>query len=121
MMAPNMMIGMAVLTLASPFSTAGYLGVIAKWAAGKPGALKTFMARGGTATLTAYLMQGLLLSLIFNAYGLSLFGQLGAVYCILIALGVGLFTLGFSSIWRLYFTRGPLEAILRAWTYWGRA
>lgn len=118
-MDPNMMLGMFLIALGSPFSTAGYLGVIAKWAEGPPGPVKTFFARGGTASLTAYLMQGLLLSLIFNAYGLGLFGQLGAATCIAIAAAVALFTIAFASLWRTQFTRGPLEYILRGWTYLG--
>lgn len=119
MMDPNMMLGMFLIALGSPFSTAGYLGVIAKWAEGPPGPIKTFFARGGTASLTAYLMQGLLLSLIFNAYGLGLFGQLGAATCIAIAAVVAFFTIAFASLWRTKFKRGPLEYILRSWTYLG--
>lgn len=48
----DMMIGMALIILFAPFSTAGYLGLIAKWVSGPMTALKIFMARGGTSTLT---------------------------------------------------------------------
>ena len=120
---PQMMSGMFLIAVFSPFSTAGYLGLIAKWAkAGTDGpfsGLKTFMARGGTATLTAYLMQGLLMSLIFNAYGLGLFRQYGAATCILIAFAVAVFTLVFASLWRTKFVRGPMEILFRRWTYLG--
>ena len=34
MMDPKMMLAMALVTLFAPFSTAGYLGLIAKWAEG---------------------------------------------------------------------------------------
>ncbi|MEM1088478.1 MAG: DUF418 domain-containing protein [Pseudomonadota bacterium] len=115
----NMMFGMTLIMLGAPFSTAGYLGLIAKWSETSGGALKTFLARGGTVSLTAYLMQGLLLSLIFNAYGLGLFEQIGAAGCVAIAFGVALFTVAFTSLWRTKFKRGPLEAILRSWTYLG--
>ena len=120
MMDPNMMLGMTLIILGSPFSTAGYLGLIAKWSTRPNGPIKTFLARGGTASLTAYLMQGLLLSLIFNAYGLGFFGELGAATCIAIAFGVALFTIAFASLWRTKFKRGPLEYILRTWTYLGQ-
>lgn len=119
MVGPVMMASMALIAIGSPFSTAGYLGVIAKWAETPGGAVKTFFARGGTASLTAYLMQGLLLSLIFNAYGLGFFEKIGAGGAIAIAALVALFTIAFSSIWRVYFKRGPLEYLLRAWTYLG--
>lgn len=118
---PATFIGATIIALFSPFSTAGYLGLLAKWAERPAGALKIFMARGGTSSLTAYLMQGLLLSLIFNAYGLGLFGQYGAATCIAIALGVALFTIAFASLWRTRFNRGPMEVLLRRWTYLGRA
>lgn len=116
----NMMLGMFLITLASPFSTVGYLGLIAKWAEGPPTALKVFLARGGTASLTAYLLQGVCFSLIFNGYGLGFFGELGAASCTAIAFGVALFSLSFTSLWRTRFKRGPMEALLRGWTYLGK-
>jgi len=116
---PTMMFGMFLIVLFAPFSTAGYLGLIAKWSAGPVTKLKTFIARGGTATLTAYLMQGLLMSLIFNAYGLGLFTKFGAAMCIAIALLVAIFTIVFASLWRKKFSRGPMEYLLRWWTYLG--
>ncbi|MBB5519303.1 DUF418 domain-containing protein [Amphiplicatus metriothermophilus] len=118
-MDPMAMAGMTVTTLASPFASAGYLGLIAKWAAGREGPARTFFARGGTATLTAYLLQGLLFSLIFSAYGLGLYARPGAAACTVIAVAVALFSLAFSSLWRTRFARGPLEIVLRGWTYLG--
>jgi len=119
-MGPKMMLAMALITLFAPFSTAGYLGLIAKWAEGPMTPFKIFMARGGTASLTAYLMQGLILSLIFNNYGLGLYREIGAAGCVSIALLTGIFTVAFASLWRKKFTRGPLEYLLRGWTYLGR-
>lgn len=120
MIDPVMMLGMLLIALFAPFSTAGYLGLLAKWASREDSALRTFMARGGSATLTAYLMQGLIMSLIFNAYGLGYFAELGAATCIMIALGTALFTIAFASLWRTKFYRGPMEIILRRWTYLGK-
>lgn len=37
----------------------------------------------------------------------------------LFALGVALFTLVFSSLWRTKFKRGPMEALLCSFTYLG--
>ena len=116
---PNMMFGMTLVVLGSPFSSMGYIGVIAKWAEGAGGPIRNFFARGGTASLTAYLMQGLLLSLTFSGYGLGYFAKLPAATTIIIAAGIALFTIAFASCWRLAFKRGPLETILRSWTYLG--
>ncbi|MBL4869873.1 MAG: DUF418 domain-containing protein [Robiginitomaculum sp.] len=117
MLSAQTMWGMALLFAAAPISSAGYLGLIAKWVQGPVTGIKTFMARGGTATLSSYLMQSILLSLVFNNYGLGLYAKLGAAQCILIALVVALFTLGFSSLWRKKFTHGPVEYLLRKFTY----
>ena len=119
MLNPVSMLGMSLIAFFALFSTAGYLGLIAKWASGPATKVKLFMARGGTATLTAYLLQGLLLSLIFNAYGLGLFAKLDAVYCILIALAVSVFTIILASLWRAKFARGPFEYGFRKFTYLG--
>lgn len=113
------MLGLCLITLFSPFASVGYIGLIAKWAETPAGPIKTFIARGGTATLTAYLMQGLLFSLIFNGYGLGLIGTLGAAACTAIAFAVALVSMVFSSLWRARFKRGPMEQLLRAWTYLG--
>ncbi|MEO0606903.1 MAG: DUF418 domain-containing protein [Pseudomonadota bacterium] len=115
----TMMGGLAMITLGSPFSTAGYLGLIAKWAETPGGTIKTFLARGGTSSLTAYLMQGLILSLIFNGYALGQFETWSVGTCIAIAAATAVFTIAFASLWRTQFKRGPLEYVLRAWTYLG--
>lgn len=116
---PAMFGGIALITIGSPLSTAGYLGVIAKWAESPNGPIKTFFARGGTASLTAYLMQGLIFSVTFSAYGLGYFGQWSAAQCVGFAFLVALFTVAFASLWRTAFKRGPTEMILRGWTYMG--
>ncbi len=115
----EMMLGMTLIALFSPFSSAGYLGLIAKWAQARPGPITGFFARGGTASLTAYLLQNLLFTLIFYGFALGFYAELGAAACIAIAFAVGLISLAFTSLWRLHFRRGPLEEALRRWTYLG--
>ncbi len=117
MLSPASMLGMTLIAFFAFFLSTGYLGLLAKWAETPATGFKTFLMRGGTASLTAYLMQGLILSLIFNAYGLGLFGKPGAALCILIALATAFFTLAFTSVWRKRYTRGPLEYALRKLTY----
>lgn len=119
-MDPRTMLGLFLIMLFSPFSTAGYLGLIAKWAQSPKRGLKLFLARGGTASLSAYLLQSLMMSFIFCGYGLGLYGSLGAAACIAIGLGIGASSIIFTSLWRSTFGRGPMEILLRRWTYWGR-
>ena len=116
---PRVALGMGIIMLGAPLSTLGYMGLLAKWAAGPRSALKTFMARGGTATLTAYLLQSAILSVVFTGYGFGKYGEMSAFPSVLLAFGVGLFTLAFTSLWRTRFPRGPMEWLLRKWTYGG--
>ena len=109
--------GMFLVFLFAPFSTAGYLGLIAKLSEGKIGPIKTFLARGGTSSLTAYLMQSLILSIIFMGYGFGYINKLSVAHAVLIAAATALFTITFASLWRLRFERGPMEMLLRRWTY----
>jgi len=114
------LLGYAIILLAAPLSSLGYIGLLARWSEGSATTLKVFFARGGTASLTAYLLQSLILSLIFSGYGLGLFGKLGAFTCTAIALAVGLFSIVFASLWRARYKHGPMELLLRRWTYLGQ-
>lgn len=115
------MLANAVMMAFSAFSALGYAGVVALAAKGSRGPIRRFLARAGSASLTAYLLQSLILSFIFAGYGLGLFGQMPAAEAILIALCVGVTSLLFTGIWRSFAARGPLEVLLRRVTYWGRA
>lgn len=111
------LLGLAVLLLAAPLSSLGYIGLIAKWSEGTTTICKTFVARGGTASLTAYLFQSLVLSLVFCGYGLGYYQKLDALTCIALALFTGVFSLVIVSLIRKKYQSGPLEYILRKWTY----
>lgn len=115
----DMIFGTALISLGAPFSTAGYLGLIAKWSLAPDGPIKTFFARGGTSSLTAYLMQNMLFTLIFYGFALGFYAKLGAAQVIGIAILVALFSIAFCSLWRTIFKRGPMEVVLRNWTYLG--
>ncbi|MDF1679557.1 DUF418 domain-containing protein [Ponticaulis sp.] len=111
--------GMAIMILGSPFSTFGYIGVIALIARMGTGPVLQFLARGGSATLSAYLLQSVIMCIVTLPIGFGLFGQLGALPAVLIALATGIFTLCFVSLWLTKFKRGPMEILLRRWTYLG--
>lgn len=115
------MMGMAILMGFSPFSALGYTGVISLLSTGQPGLARTFISRAGSASLTAYLFQSVLLSFIFAGYGLGFFGEMTASGAIMTALLVALSSLVFTGIWRSFARRGPLEVLLRRVTYWSRA
>jgi uncharacterized protein len=121
LVSPRAMLGFTLATLGSPLSTIGYLGLIARWAQAPDHALRRFMARAGSASLSAYLLQGLVMSLVFSGYGLGWYGQLGAAACVAIGAAAGAASLLAMGWWRGRFAQGPFEWLLRRWTYLGRA
>lgn len=116
----KVILGMALTIAGAPLAAMGYAGLIAKWAEGPATGLKLFLARGGTATLTAYLLQSVILSILFCGYGFGLYMKIGAAGCMAIAFVTGVVSIVFSSLWRKKFERGPVEALLRRWTYLGQ-
>lgn len=57
--------------------------------------------------------EGVIAELIFNGYGLGLYGTIGALGCFGIAVGVYLVTHVIAAIWLSWFKQGPLEVVLR--------
>ena len=119
MMDPYALFAMLAMLAVAPFQAFAYRGWIAKWAARPHSGLRTFLARGGTATLTAYLFQSLVMSMVFCGYGLGLFNKLPASHAVVIALATAFLSISVMSLWRMRFSRGPLEEGLRRWTYLG--
>ena len=114
-------LGSAVIMAFSGFAAAGYAGWIAAISARAGGPVFRFLARAGSASLTAYLFQSIVFAVIFSAFGLGAFGKLSAGPAIAVAAGVGAASLVFAGTWRSFANRGPMEVLLRRITYWGRA
>lgn len=122
--APNMtgsqfILGSGVVMAFSAFSALGYAGLIAAMSKGTPGPVRRFFARAGSASLTAYLLQSVLFSLIFTGYGFGQFAQMTAAEAIGTAALVALASLVFTGVWRSFAARGPMEVLLRWYTYRG--
>lgn len=79
--------------------------------------LRTILRAAGRLSLTNYLGQSLICGLIFNGVGLGFYEQISPTglvgLTVLIFLGQALLSLW----WMRHFRYGPLEWILRAWTY----
>lgn len=71
----------------------------------------------GRMSLTIYIAESLIASLIFNGYGLGLFGEVGPAAGLAIAIGVWLALVPCAQLWFRRFRFGPLEWALRSWTY----
>lgn len=75
------------------------------------------IAPAGRMSLTVYLGQSVVASLLFNGYGLGLGADLGlggAVTLVAVLWGLQIVL---ASLWLRWFTMGPLEAVVRAVAY----
>lgn len=75
------------------------------------------LAPVGRMALTNYIGQSIIGTFIFYGVGLGLGATTGLVYVLMIAAGVYLLQLLFSTLWLRYFENGPLEWIWRQLTY----
>lgn len=76
-----------------------------------------YLAAPGRMALTNYIGQSVIGMLLFYGIGLGLGASIGLSGTELIAAGVFLFQITFSTIWLHYFQYGPLEWIWRMQTY----
>lgn len=95
----------------------GYAGAVGLLvAARRSGWLKVFAAPGRLA-LSNYLAQSLVMTTVFYPYGLGLYGHLGALPCLLLALCLGGLQLWLSGRILRRYRQGPMEWLLRRLVY----
>jgi uncharacterized protein len=115
----KLLAGITLVTVGSPLSTLGYLGLVAAWMRRPESRLRAFLTRAGGGSLTAYLLQGLLMSWVFCGYGLGWVGKVGAAAYFSVGVVVATVSLLFVGWWRGRYGLGPMEALLRRWVYLG--
>ncbi len=76
-----------------------------------------FFGATGRMALTNYLSQSLLCTLMFNGYGLGLYGKLGLSVTLPVVLGIYALQALFSHFWLRHFRFGPAEWLWRSLTY----
>jgi uncharacterized protein len=103
--------GLALGFITAPILTAGYIGSIAPTVARKPHFL-SIMAPAGRMSLTVYIGESALLSLLFAGYGLGYFGQWGAFPVVLASIASWALLSTFAWLWMKKFSQGPLEGVL---------
>jgi uncharacterized protein len=81
------------------------------------GLLARPLAAVGRTALTNYLMQSVLMILIFTGAGLGLFRQLDRAPLLLIVLAIWIAQLAFSTWWLQHYRFGPAEWLWRSLTY----
>ena len=83
------------------------------------GLLRIFAPLGRMA-LTNYLAQSVILGFLFYGYGLGLFGRLGVLPAVEIAIAIYLAQMIASALWLRTFRFGPAEWLWRSFTYGAR-
>lgn len=75
------------------------------------------IAAAGRMSLTIYLVQSIVGSLIFYHYGLGLYGGLTLLSCVMIGIFIYIIQVILAEIWFMMFQYGPLEKVWRMVTY----
>jgi uncharacterized protein len=82
------------------------------------GRLLRALAPAGRMSMTVYLTQSVVGSLLFSGYGLGLGARVGIGAAVAIMAGVWVVQVALAALWFRAFTLGPLEALTRAAAYW---
>lgn len=72
----------------------------------------------GRMSLTNYLAQSLIGTMIFYSYGLGYYGRIGVFAGTLLVVIIIIFQMFFSTYWLRYYRFGPIEYGWRIFTYW---
>nr|MDH3175719.1 DUF418 domain-containing protein [Bacillus pumilus] len=80
--------------------------------------LKRLLAGLGRLSLSNYLVQSIICTTIFYSYGLGLFGQMGSMFGLLLAVGLYTAQLFISYLYLKKWRRGPVEWMMGKWVYW---
>lgn len=112
-------VGSLLWSLFQVSSTFTYIYAIC-WIAARPSLklITQLFANNGRMSLTTYVGGALLFSLVFYHPGLGLYTKYGTTIQTTIALGAYLIMTLFSCLWLKRFHHGPLEWVLRKFTYW---
>jgi uncharacterized protein len=107
--------GLVLGFVSAPLLSWAYVAWLLRWRQRVPGGLRWFRP-AGRMSLSGYLGESLLLSLVFCAYGLGLFGQLGAAHVALLGLLVWVALDQLAHATQRFAVRGPAEWLLRRFT-----
>jgi uncharacterized protein len=101
------MLSIVYLSVAARALTAQRSATVVRWMSGE-----------GRSTLSLYIGESVVMGLIFNGYGLGMYGRIGPAAGIAICLAVYALLLVLMQRWMKHFRLGPLEWVLRSVTEW---
>ena len=104
-------LALIVSFIAAPLLSMFYVGLIRKLVEEKPH-LVLWIKPAGKVSLTIYISQSVITSMIFAPWGLGLFQDLDTWQVLLLAFGIWLLLVYLASIWLKRFKQGPLEKFL---------
>jgi uncharacterized protein len=101
------------------FMSIGHIGlVILIYKYGLARRLFQIFSKVGQMTLSNYLLQSLICSLIFYGFGFGLFGRLQRYELYYVVVFVWIFQIVLSMVWLKFFRFGPFEWLWKCLTYW---
>lgn len=114
---PLLYAGISIAALTAPFLTGSYVSIFVLASTKRAGAaVINALAPVGRMALSNYVLQSVLMGLVFFGYGLGYFGELGPFQTLLVALAIFATQIPISAWWLNRHTYGPLEWLLRAFT-----
>ncbi len=113
-------IGLLLQHLAAPVAVAGFIAAAIVLAGTRRwwGRVQHWVTPGGSSSLSMYLGESVVASVLFCGYGLGWVNQVGPALSLFIALGVWGGLEVAARLWRRRYRQGPAEWILRSVTYW---
>lgn len=105
--------------IAAPLLSMFYVGVIRKLVEEMPH-LVSWMRPAGQLSLTIYISQSVITSLIFSPWGLGLFQELRTWQVLILAVAIWLLLVKLATYWLKRFNQGPLELLMNTLTRGGK-
>ena len=109
------LISLIVSFVTAPLLSIIYVGLIRELVEERPH-LVSWMKPAGRMSLTIYISQSVITSLIFGPWGLGLFQDLQTWQVFLLAFGIWLLLSYLAAQWLKRFDQGPLESLMRSVT-----
>ncbi len=109
------LISLCASFVAAPLLSMFYVGVIRKLVEEKPN-LVSWMKPAGRMSLTIYISQSVITSMIFGPWGFGLFQDLQTWQVMLLAFVIWLLLVYLAAIWLKRFNQGPLENLVNTFT-----
>ena len=109
------LLALLISFIAAPLLSMFYIGLIRKVVEEKPH-LVSWMKPAGQMSLTIYISQSVIASVIFGPWGFGLFQDLQTWQVVLLACGIWLLLVYLASFWLKRHSQGPLEKLVNSLT-----